>query len=228
MEPTQAAKVCTQAADILVTALAKVMYGSGRRALAASLSAVAVWMEPNQAADILAPALAKETDPDARESLAAGLSVVAARMQPTRAVDVLVAALRDGTDASARRHLARGLSTVTLGVPSDARERSQNPTFVVGSFATPRNILSSLALLHPHFHPRPRLLPAQDLVELLKHPFCVGEARRAVLDVLEFTYKRPFRDQWEFVEFVEKNNIRNEHGQLIDLLTPPKRPEAKP
>jgi hypothetical protein len=60
------------------------------------------------------------------------------------------------------------------------------------------------------------------LVELLKHPLCVGEARRAVLDALEFTYKRLFKDQWEFVEYAQK------HQPQLDLLTPPKRPEPKP
>jgi hypothetical protein len=57
------------------------------------------------------------------------------------------------------------------------------------------------------------------LVELLKNPFCAGEARRAVLDALEFTCKRPFRDQWEFVEYAQK------HQPQLDLLTPPKRPQ---
>jgi hypothetical protein len=56
-------------------------------------------------------------------------------------------------------------------------------------------------------------------VELLKHPFCVGEARRAVLNALEFTYKRKFADQWEFVEYAQQ------HQPQLDLLTPPKRPQ---
>ncbi len=68
---------------------------------------------------------------------------------------------------------------------------------------------------------QPRPLPPQQLVELLKHPFCVNEGRRAVLDALEFTYERRFKDLWEFVAFAEK-----EHPEL-DLLTPPKRPEKK-
>jgi hypothetical protein len=55
------------------------------------------------------------------------------------------------------------------------------------------------------------------LVELLKHPFCIGEARRAVLDALEVTYQRSFADQWEFVAYAEK------HQPHLDLLTPPKR-----
>jgi len=56
----------------------------------------------------------------------------------------------------------------------------------------------------------------------LKHPFCVGEARRAVLDALEFTYKRPFKDQWEFAEYAQK------HQPQLDLFTPPTRSGANP
>lgn len=58
-------------------------------------------------------------------------------------------------------------------------------------------------------------------MELLKHPFCVGEARRAVLDALEVSYDRKFADLWDFVAYAEK-----EHPDL-DLLTPPKRPDRK-
>ena len=65
----------------------------------------------------------------------------------------------------------------------------------------------------------PGPVPPQTLVELLKHPFCVGEARRAVLDALEFIYSRKFKDQWEFVEYAQK------HQPQLDLLSPPKRPE---
>jgi hypothetical protein len=35
-------------------------------------------------------------------------------------------------------------------------------------------------------------------------------------------YQRPFKDQWEFVEYAQK------HQPQLDLLTPPKRPEPKP
>ncbi len=66
--------------------------------------------------------------------------------------------------------------------------------------------------------PAARPLPAPVLVELLKHPFCVGEARQAILDALAFTYNRPFADQWEFVEYAQK------HQPQLDLLTPPTRP----
>jgi hypothetical protein len=60
-------------------------------------------------------------------------------------------------------------------------------------------------------------LPAPTLVDLLKQPFCVGEARRLVLDQLQRHYRRPFADQWEFVRFATEHNLG------LDLTTPPKR-----
>jgi hypothetical protein len=39
-----------------------------------------------------------------------------------------------------------------------------------------------------------RALPPQTLVDLLKHPLCVGDARRLVLDELAPHYHRPFAD----------------------------------
>ena len=67
--------------------------------------------------------------------------------------------------------------------------------------------------------PKPKPLPPQVLVDLLKRPFVVREKQRAVLNALEVTYDRKFKDVWAFVAFAEK-----EHPEL-DLLTPPKRPE---
>ena len=52
-------------------------------------------------------------------------------------------------------------------------------------------------------------------MELLKHPLCVGEARRVVLDELGIQHRRYFADQWEFVEFAEK------HLPEIDLQSAP-------
>jgi hypothetical protein len=47
-------------------------------------------------------------------------------------------------------------------------------------------------------------------------------ARRAAFHPVEFAYKRPFEDQWGFVEYAMKNQPE------LDLLTPPNRPESKP
>jgi hypothetical protein len=110
------------------------------------------------------------------------------------------------------------LASAALGLSTSARDRSRRAGLLAtGALAAPHNVLLALPLLHPHFRPQPRPLPPQTLVELLKHPFCIGDARRDVLDALAFTYKRPFRDQWEFVAYAQ------EHQPHLDLLTPPKR-----
>jgi hypothetical protein len=57
------------------------------------------------------------------------------------------------------------------------------------------------------------------LVELLKHPLCVGEARRAVLDALGTHFHRTFADQWDFVRYATEQNLD------LDLISPPKRSE---
>jgi hypothetical protein len=65
-------------------------------------------------------------------------------------------------------------------------------------------------------------LPAQRLVDLLKHPFCVGESRRLVLDCLARHYRRPFADQWDFVDHVHQRKLG------LDLTTPPARSRMLP
>jgi hypothetical protein len=112
-----------------------------------------------------------------------------------------------------RQALASGLAVIASGLSEHSRIHLKRRT----ELAT----VAGVTTLHPDALPKPRPLPPQQLVELLKHPFCVKEARRAVLDALEVTYDRQFADLWAFVAFAE-----TEHPEL-DLLTPPKRPEKK-
>jgi hypothetical protein len=58
------------------------------------------------------------------------------------------------------------------------------------------------------------------MVDILKLPVCVGEARTVVLEMLGQRYHRTFADQWEFVDYAEK------HLPEIDLKSPPKRPAS--
>ena len=55
-------------------------------------------------------------------------------------------------------------------------------------------------------------------MDILKTPFCVGQARRIVLDELERHYNRPFDDQWDFVDYVRAQKLP------LDLTSPPARP----
>jgi hypothetical protein len=63
-----------------------------------------------------------------------------------------------------------------------------------------------------------RLLPSQTLAELLKHPLCVREPRRIVLDQLGDRYGRRFEDQWDFVRFAEEQKLG------LDFTSPVQRP----
>lgn len=54
-------------------------------------------------------------------------------------------------------------------------------------------VVGPVTILHANL-PTPRPLAPQVLVNLLKHPYCVREARRVVLEALELTDDRPFPD----------------------------------
>jgi hypothetical protein len=49
---------------------------------------------------------------------------------------------------------------------------------------------------------------------MLKRPLCVGPARRALLDHLEYRYQRPFADQWDFVGFAEEQQLGLDSSRL--------------
>jgi hypothetical protein len=180
-------------------------------------------MEPVEAARILTAAarvlsddLAASKSVFIRWELVKRLAAVTARMEPAGAARTLSNALAAETDSVARRDLVRALVSALLGVRSDSLEPARDATLLaVGTSTTPRNLLP---LLQPHFQPPQRPLPPHELVKLLKHPLFVGEARRAVLDALEVTYNRPFKDHWEFAEYAQK------HQPHLDLLSRPKRP----
>ena len=150
--------------------------------------------------------------------MAEGLAAVAGRLPADKgaavcgqAADARVAALAKVTGEQV---LIGGLSAATCGLSESNR--------IHRKYRTELTAVAGITVLHPDVLPTPRPLPPQQLVDLLKHPFCVKEMRRAVLDALEFTYDRPFADLWEFVAFAEA------HPELkLDLLTPPKRPEKR-
>ncbi len=52
-------------------------------------------------------------------------------------------------------------------------------------------------------------------MDLLKHPLFVGQARRVVLNQLENRYRRTLANQWDFVRFVQQQQLG------LDFLSPP-------
>ncbi len=63
-------------------------------------------------------------------------------------------------------------------------------------------------------------LTTQELVDLLKMPTCIGEARRIVLDHLGNRYSRRFVNPWAFSRFATEQKLD------INLESPPNRPAA--
>jgi hypothetical protein len=176
--------------------------------------------EAREAAATLSQAMA--TNRYAFPQLAEGLSAVAARLGPREAAIILTQAMTKATDQEALSPqlqvlppLAQGLSAVLLREGPWRGSQRDRLIATVGVLSGPASVLSAPALLQPTREP----LPAQTLVDLLKQPFCVGEARRLVLGQLARHYRRPFADQWDFVRFAQEQKLP------LDLHTPPQRPE---
>jgi hypothetical protein len=155
--------------------------------------------------------------------LARGLSAVVLHVESkeaaqyrVHAADALIRAMsQDGDSHNFRSSL---LATLT-GVSHNLPVRAAAVTVGVGA-ALPGPPLLAQA---PHFlvlGPMPCRASTQELVDLLKHPLCVGPARRVVLDQLAEHYRRPFADHWEFVRFAREQNLG------LDFTAPARRPEA--
>jgi hypothetical protein len=109
--------------------------------------------------------------------------------------------------------LAEGLAAVVS--PEGFPLRQQSVAATVGVLGGTGLSWAAVPLAQPALEPLPPPLPTQTLVDLLKQPLCVGEARRLVLDQLSRHYRRPFADQWEFVEYAQEQQL------ALDLLSPP-------
>jgi tRNA A-37 threonylcarbamoyl transferase component Bud32 len=230
VEPREAARASGKAAEALSQAMARANDADVLCYLAGALSAQAGRMDPQDAARVsaiaaeaLSQAMSKTYGPRGLRQLALCLSAAAARLERADAARVSAAAaatlMRAMTkaDADALPSLSEGLSAV-LG--PDRRQRALAVATATVRLQDGQGLLTTLCVLRPVVEPLPRLFSDQELVDLLKHPLCVNEARRVVLDHLGTRYKRTFADQWEFVRFAEEQKLG------LDLTTPPKRPEA--
>jgi hypothetical protein len=194
--------------------------------LSLSLSAVAARMEPGQAATTLIQTMTTTKDAQALRLLSQGLSAVAARMEPGQAAEfcaqaaaTLTQARNSTMDKFALARLPEDLSALLASV--DHPEQGRRAVALAGTLgraADGYGPLACLPLLRPALEPLPCRLSTQQLVELLKHPMLVNQARRSVLDQLGQRYGRRFADLWEFVAWAR------EHEPNLDLTTPPQRP----
>src|SRR6266511_4740669 len=100
---------------------------------------------------------------------------------------------------SSRCTLSEGLSIVLLGEDTRGVRRCAAVVTATAGTAAASNALASLTPLHEALQPLPCRLSTQQLIDLLKHPLCVGQSRRIVLDQLENRYASKFADHWNFV-----------------------------
>src|SRR5262249_60055338 len=125
----------------------------------------------------------------------------------------------DPKDPYALPALGQGLPAAPSAVtPAEIPSRTATAASAVAFPAGAGDPLTALAPVLRAAEPPPCRLSTQQLVELLKMPTCISEARRIILDQLGNRYQRRFADVWEFVRFAQ------EHLPDIDLTTPPKRP----
>jgi serine/threonine protein kinase len=200
--------------------------------LAWELSAKATRLEPEEAkqqcaraARALTHAMTKTTDSYNLNLLARGLAAVIAHLEGEeaarhciQAATALTQAMTKTTHPDARYDLAQGLSATLTRYPRHLPVRAAGLVGAVG-VSDYQPLLAPTALIVA-LEPLPCRLSTQELVDLLKYPFCVGEARRVVLEQLERRYRRTFADHWEFVRFAQQQ------GLGLDFTTPPRRPEA--
>jgi serine/threonine protein kinase/DNA-binding phage protein len=241
LERKDAAVVNGRAAEILIQTIKKLPQSVGSRdalvSLAQALSAVAARMEPNEAsrvsglaAETLIQAITNTTDSNMLLSLCQGLSALAARLEPKeagivcgRAADCLIQAMAKSTTLPQLQSLSQELAAILPRETSIAlRQRKISVTVTVAGLGGPGTPFATLPCLQLALDPQSPPLPAQTLVDLLKHPLCVGEPRQMVLGQLARRYDRPFADQWEFVEYVQQHKLD------LDLSTPLQRAETVP
>ena len=222
------AEDAARAAATLVEAIKATQDPSTLEQLARGLSAVAARMKAADAAAAAGQAAAAllQARKDAKHSyvqraqLAAGLAAVSAGMGGKDDATALLEVMNDALNPKTVEQLARGLSAALSAVPpAEIPARSAIAASPVACPAGTGDPLAALTLLLPAAEPPPCRLSTQQLVELLKMPTCIGEARRVILDQLGNRYRRPFADVWQFVHYAEEQKLG------LDFASPPRKPE---
>jgi tRNA A-37 threonylcarbamoyl transferase component Bud32 len=221
MEPGEGARARAAAKAALAQAMSRTTDPNALGALAGGFAAVTPRIEPGEAAEVVAAftrAMTKTTSSTFLRSLAQRLAAMATHVEPGQVATTLAQAASRTDNSSARTQLAQGILEALTGVPANGQ--ALKAAAKVASPSDGRGLPATLALLALAAEPPPCRLSTQQLVDLLKHPLFIGEARRAVLDQLQNRYRRPFADQWEFVRFAR------EHLPDVDLDSPPQRPKS--
>jgi hypothetical protein len=200
--------------------------GGALRDLARSLSVVASRMDSREGVTTLMQALNQTTRSEVLQPLAEGLSAIAPHLDRkeanavrAQAILFLLRTLTRTTNDSDSERLTKGLATLLSLESSGQRfDRVRSLAVTVGLSTSPSAFPLVPAVISPASAPLPEPLPAQTLVALLKHPLCVGEARRLVLNALGSRYHCTFADQWDFVRFARREKLD------LDLTAAPRLP----
>jgi hypothetical protein len=222
LEPREAAQLCGQAAAILTQNVSKVTNPYFLNYLAWGLDSLAAHLESQEAArlcgQLTAPLTQAMIDAQANAFVfAQSLWEMSARLEPKEAMAALTQAMSKATLPAVLGILAQGVLAVSARL--EPKEAAAALTEIMGKSTDP----GTLQILAPGLSTvLARELPPQTLVDLLKHPLCVGEPRRLVLGQLARHYHRPFADQWDFVDHVGQQKLG------LDLTTPPARSRELP
>ena len=224
LEPSAAASHCDRAANTILRVMNREMTPEQIARLAEVLSEVTTRMDSKAAAPLCSAAaaavrhaLGKNPHDFTAQSLILQLGALARRLEPNEALPMLLNALGRTLESRQASAAANQFSATLLGMETPERKRRLAALAGSATVEAPAgNPLIGIASLLPAIEPLPCRLDTPTLVELLKHPLCVGELRRVVLDQLEICYRRKFMDVWDFVEFA-----RLKHPDL-DFSRPPK------
>jgi hypothetical protein len=235
MEPQVAAKIASQGAQRLAAALEHGQKRATERlsSLGTAVAALANKMEPQAAAKIATgiaaalenpPKKISKLQPTLLPSLSNALESLAAKMEPQAAAKIaqeLAAALENPqeTDSQLLSSLGRTLAAFCTLLPSahhahllalsnllltPLSEKADNED---KGQADDRKLLTAVcAQLRP-----------QDLAEVLKYPFCTGDAEQIILNAISPNFSGTL---WKFVEQADALDIK-------DIGSPAQRPSAQ-
>jgi energy-coupling factor transporter ATP-binding protein EcfA2 len=196
-----------------------------------------IMLRSKELADRLVTALEnpQQTDASSLWSLSAAVAAPAARMEPQEAArlaarnaQVLVTALENTQETSVLQSLGMSLGNLVKFLPS-AQERATlllalSHIFLEKVPAAPQQGQEEAqeeAKVRKEVTELCQLLSPQELAEMLKWPFTVGEAEKIVLTELEHQTGRTFGgDVWKFVEQAQSLGITG-------LDAPAKRPRIE-
>ena len=228
MDATNAAPVAERGAVVLAKALENPQekdYFHLQR-LGGALAALAGRMDATNAAPVaerIAKALENPQEKDSfrLSRLGEALAALAGRMDATNAAPVaerIAKALENTQEQDFYRlsSLGEALAALAAQIPTAKQTQLAAVSFLL---LRPDGDQVRTTLTNVY-----SLLTTNELIEVLKWPFCVGEAQKLVLTELEKRTPRKFGgDVWKFVEQVNSPGIPGFDAHSLEL--PPKRPQ---